>query len=177
MVGSTKGGGHTHHLVKDIAGIRSKSRPRRFDRLSAQSTFLKPKPPAWFSLGLFAYSTSFPESADPLPPVPASCRGDRRGMQLEVIGIKDSPWKARPNAQKVDSQDHSRDRSRRDRSWDQSWDPGCCFRLLVVSRSQPKQVLGPVLGPVLGLVPARTGTEAGPGPGVTAGIGSHFKLL
>ena len=32
------------------------------------------------------------KSADPLPPVPASCRGDRRGMQLEVSGINDGPW-------------------------------------------------------------------------------------
>ena len=60
-----------------------------------------------------------PVSADPLPPVPASCRGDRRGMQLEVIGINDSPWGTRPNPQKVDSQDRSRDRSRH-QSWDQS---------------------------------------------------------
>ena len=75
--------------------------------------------------------TKSKKSADPLPPVPASCRGDRRGMQLEVIGINDGPWKTRPNARKVDFQDRSRDRSR-DRSWNQSWDFGC-FRLLVVS--------------------------------------------
>ena len=28
-------------------------------------------------------------------------------LQLEVIGINDSPWGARPNPQKVDSQDRS----------------------------------------------------------------------
>ena len=67
------------------------------------------------------------KSADPLPPVPASCRGDWRGMQLEVIGINDSPCKARPKAQKVDSQDRSG-------TW--SWD-----RLLAVSKG-PVAVLG-----------------------------------
>ena len=65
------------------------------------------------------------ESADPLPPVPASCRGDRRGMQLEVIGIHDGPGGHAPKAQKVDCQDRSG------------------------SRTGPEK---PVLGPVLGLV-------------------------
>ena len=84
--------------------------------------------------------------ADPLPPVPASCRGDRRGMQLEVIGINDGPWGHARTHEKwisrtgpgtgpgtgpswrfccfrllVVSQNRSWDRSQ-DRSWDRSWD-------------------------------------------------------
>ena len=107
------------------------------------------------------------ESANPLPPVPASCRGDRRGM----IGINDSPLST-PNAQKVDSQDRSRDRSR-DRSWDSpgtSPGTGPQNRSWNLSWSQDQ-----CPGPVLGLVP--------PGPGPVPGrIESwcdrwYFKLL
>ena len=93
------------------------------------------------------------KSADPLPPVPTSCRGDRRGMQLEAIGINGSPWEARPKAQKVDSQ--TADRS----------SPGTVLRSQDRSRTSPRTGPGPVLkllpGPVLG---ARFGPRSRPGP-------------
>ena len=82
------------------------------------------------------------KSADPLPPVPASCRGDRRGMQLEVIGINDSRWKTRPNPQKVDSQDRS-GTSGTSPGTSPGTGPGTGFRLLVVSQNRSWDRTGP----------------------------------
>ena len=109
-----------------------------------QQTHAAPHDVAW---SLFLQKR---KSADPLPPIPASCRGDRRGMQLEVTT-------------KVDSQD---------RFWDRSWTspgspgtgpgtgPGTLVLLFQMTCSQPKLVPGPIgprFGPGTG-VPERSGT-------------------
>ena len=81
-------------------------------------------------------------------------------MQLEVIGINDSPWGTRPNPQKVDSQDRSPS-------------PGSCFRLLVVSQNRSWDLPDPRTGP--GTSP-RTGpgTSPGTGPGTSPRTGVWF---
>ena len=77
-------------------------------------------------------------------------------MQLEVIGINDSPWGTRPKHEKLISR--SRDRSRTGPGTVLGLGPWvCCFRLLVVSQNRswdrsrpvPGPVTGPDLGPVL----------------------------
>ena len=88
-----------------------------------------------------------------LPPVPASCRGDWRGMQLEVIGINDSPWRhARKHKKWLDRSRTGPDRSQTGPGTSPATSPGT----------------GPGSGPGTAsdyLQSAKTGPGTGPGTG------------
>ena len=84
------------------------------------------------------------KSADPLPPVPASCRGDRRGMQLEVIGTNDGHESIKSGFRPVLVLGPVLGPV-----LGLVLRPWFCFRLLVVSQNRPGPVPGPVQGPVL----------------------------